>query len=219
MNSSARGFDGLARIYRTLEFLAFGRDLERARFVALTHLRECQDILVLGEGDGRALVRLLAVAPAARIHCVDASAVMLAHAERRISPSDRGRVTFQHADVLTVDFPIRQFDAVTTVFFLDCFTANQVTQLTACINAALRPNARWLFVDFSLPIRGYARFRARVWLRLLYAFFRWRTQLSACELPPSEQIITASGWTKQTEYEFQDGLVRSVVFNQPGSRT
>ena len=63
------GFDRLARSYRTLELLAFGRDLERARFAWLPALADRKSILVLGEGDGRCLARLAALAPAARIHC------------------------------------------------------------------------------------------------------------------------------------------------------
>ena len=36
--TSARGFDRLARVYRPLELLAFGRGLERARFALLDRL-------------------------------------------------------------------------------------------------------------------------------------------------------------------------------------
>lgn len=219
MKPSGKGFDGLAKIYRALEFFAFGRDLERARFAGFDQLRNCRCILVLGEGDGRALVRLLRTAPAAKIHCIDASAAMLAEAARRLPPADRARVTFQHADVLSTEFPAHAFDAVTTVFFLDCFTAEEVRTTVARIHDALRPDGRWLFVDFALPARGFARFRARVWLRVLYAFFRWRTDLSARSLPPSEAMISALGWRKIAEWEFQDGLVRSVVFNHPGVQT
>lgn len=55
MSTSSRSFDRLARIYRVLELAAFGRDLERARFELLPHLRGAQAILIVGEGDGRCL--------------------------------------------------------------------------------------------------------------------------------------------------------------------
>ena len=67
MESAPANFDRLAGIYRLLEFLAFGRDLERARFRLLETLAECHSVLVLGEGDGRCLARLARVAPEARI--------------------------------------------------------------------------------------------------------------------------------------------------------
>ncbi len=82
---AAANFDRLARIYRALEFLAFGGALERARFCFLDRLGGCDDILVLGEGDGRCLERLVGLAPHARIRCVDSSPAMLAVAAARVA--------------------------------------------------------------------------------------------------------------------------------------
>ncbi len=219
MSSAPANFDGLVGIYRALEWVAFGRDLERARFIHLAQLQACRDILVLGEGDGRALARLLPLAPHAHVHCLDVSPAMLNRAAARLSSPDRSRVTFETANILTAHLPGRRFDAVVTLFFLDCFTASEVASVVEKVQASLRPGATWLFADFSLPARGFARLRARVWLSVLYAFFRWQTKLSARALPPSEQLLAEAGWCRIAECEFQDGLVRSVVFNQPGSRT
>ena len=92
-------FDRLAGIYRGLERLAFGRDLERARFCWLERLSACRSMLILGEGDGRCLERLVRVAPVAHIHCVDASAAMLTRAARRIAGTEaESRVRFEQAD-------------------------------------------------------------------------------------------------------------------------
>jgi ubiquinone/menaquinone biosynthesis C-methylase UbiE len=219
MNSGAGTFDGLTRVYRALEFIAFGRDLERARFVFLDRLINCREILVLGEGDGRALAQLVKLAPRARIHCVDASPAMLARASARLTVAERNRVTFEAIDILTIALPAATFDAVTTMFFLDCFTPEQVRSILERVQPSLRPGARWLFADFSIPARGYARLRARVWVGLLYVFFRWQTKLEARALPPSEAIFALSGWRKTEEREFQTGLLRSVVFIQPGFTT
>jgi ubiquinone/menaquinone biosynthesis C-methylase UbiE len=212
---TARNFDRLAGIYRALERMAFGRDLERARFAWLDRLRDGRSILLLGEGDGRALVRLLALAPEARIHYVDASPAMRARAERR--PEVRaaaGRVTFETADAQTCPLPPAAYDAVATLFFLDCFTADHVAALVARVGPALRPGARWLFADFVLPPRGWARLRARLWLRTLYAFFRLTTGLEATALPPSEEILAAAGWEPRESREFQGGLLRSAVYER-----
>jgi ubiquinone/menaquinone biosynthesis C-methylase UbiE len=214
MKSSSPGFDGLTGAYRALEFLAFGRDLERARFAFLDRLRDCQNILVLGEGDGRALARLVQLAPVARIHCLDLSPTMLARAAARLSPEDRARVTFQSADILATALPVAPFDAVTTLFFLDCFTPDQVSDIVARVQATLTPKALWIFVDFSMPPKGYARLRARAWLALLYAFFRWQTKLPARALPPTEKILADSGWSIISERDFQNGLIRTVVLNR-----
>jgi ubiquinone/menaquinone biosynthesis C-methylase UbiE len=99
--NSPRNFDRLAGIYRALEYIAFGRDLERARFFHLDRLSESRSILVLGEGDGRCLERLVSAAPKARIDCLDFSPAMLACAARRIVDHEAvQRVTFRQADLL-----------------------------------------------------------------------------------------------------------------------
>ncbi|MDB6128882.1 MAG: SAM-dependent methlyltransferase, partial [Verrucomicrobia bacterium] len=186
----AANFDPLARIYRTLEWIAFGGDLERARFVWLDRLADCRSILILGEGDGRCLARLLRLAPDARIHCLDASPAMLDRAETRIAGTgNRERVTFECANALEAEFPSSTYDAVVTLFFLDCFAADQAGELVRRIQPSLKPGTRWLFADFVLPQRGVARLRARVWLAGLYAFFRWQTGLRSRELPPSEKLL------------------------------
>ncbi|MEO6873651.1 MAG: class I SAM-dependent methyltransferase [Opitutaceae bacterium] len=215
MNSAAN-FDPLVRSYRALEWLAFGHDLERTRFCLLDRLADRSSILVLGEGDGRALARLVTLAPTARIHCLDSSAAMLTRAQARLAGSDAlSRVTFEQADALTYEFKPAHYDAVVTLFFLDCFTAEQAPALVDRISVALQPNATWLFADFVLPARGIARVRAKAWLSLLYTFFRWSTGLRTRALPPSETLIHAAGFHCEITRDFQHGLLRSAFFRRP----
>jgi ubiquinone/menaquinone biosynthesis C-methylase UbiE len=206
------GFDRLAGSYRALELLAFGKDLERTRFALLPALAERKSILVLGEGDGRCLVRLLALAPRARLHCVDFSPGMLARAQARVGAGDLSRVEWECADAREVPLAAGRYDAVVTLFFLDCFPAEDVRRLVARVGSALQPGACWLFADFVLPEAGWRRWRARAWLGLLYVFFRWQTRLGARELPPSEAILAEAGWRPDRQREFQAGLLRTVLF-------
>jgi ubiquinone/menaquinone biosynthesis C-methylase UbiE len=207
-------FDRLARVYRTLEVLAFGRDLERARFCFLGELRGCRDILLLGEGDGRCLARVAAAAPAARIHCIDASAAMLARAAARLRHGDRWRVTFERADLLSRTFEAERYDAVATFFVLDCFTGDQAASIVDRVAPGLREDGRWLFADFVLPAGGIGRWRARAWLAVMYAFFRWETGIQARALPPSEALIQRAGFERGAVREHQRGFVRSAVFGR-----
>jgi SAM-dependent methyltransferase len=212
--TARRNFDSLARVYRALEFLAFGRDLERARFAWLDHLRDRRSILLLGDGDGRALARLADLAPRAHLHYLDASPAMLARAQRELGSRAASRVTFECGDALTHPFAPHAYDAVTTLFFLDCFTPDHVAALVARLGPALQPGARWLFADFVLPPRGPARLRARLWLSLLYPFFRLTTGLEARTLPPSEAILLAAGWHPRVSFDFHYGLIRSCVLER-----
>ena len=216
MSTPAANFDPLARGYRALEVLAFGGDLERARFCLLDRLADRRSILVLGEGDGRALARMVTIAPQARIHCIDSSAEMLNRAKARLAGRPaQAHVTFEQADALTVEFPPARYDAVVTLFFLDCFNADQAAGLVTHVNTSLQPNAVWLFADFVLPAGGIARLRARMWLGLLYTFFRFATGLRTRELPPSEALIEAAGFRRESVLNFQHGLLRSAFFVRP----
>jgi ubiquinone/menaquinone biosynthesis C-methylase UbiE len=217
-----RGFDQLAWVYRALEYLAFGRDLERARFAHLARLRACRTILVLGEGDGRCLAQLVVTAPGAMVDCLDLSPRMLQRAAARLDGrAEAARVNFRQADLLEANLPAAHYDAVVTCFFLDCFTAEQAAAIMARIDAAAKPGALWLWADFARPERGWRRWRARVWLAVLYAFFRWQTGLSARKLPPVEQWLADWHWQPVVRDAWQHGLIASAVFRrgaEPGFR-
>jgi ubiquinone/menaquinone biosynthesis C-methylase UbiE len=217
MSPGASGFDRLAGIYRTLEFVAFGRDLERARFEHLGRLSGCRSILLMGEGDGRCVERLSRLAPQARITCVDSSPGMIARASRRLLGPAAGRVEFICADALSYTPKPGAFDAVATLFFLDCFTAAEVESIVDRLRPAMRPGASWLFADFALPARGAARWRARVWLAVLYFFFRIGAGLRASKLPPSEEILERAGWKAARVRVLQRGMIRSVLFASAGT--
>lgn len=215
MSTYAANFDPLVRVYRALEVIAFGGDLERARFCLLDRLGDRRSILVLGEGDGRALMRLVQIAPQARIHCIDSSRAMIDRAQARLAgAAAEDRVTFECADALTCEFAAGRYDAVITLFFLDCFDGAQAADIVKRVNAALSADAVWLFADFVLPPRGIARLRAKAWLGLLYAFFRWQTGLRTHELPPSEDLIIGSGFHRVATQDFQWGLLRSAFFKR-----
>lgn len=207
-------FDRLARVYHVLEFAAFGHDLERARFCLLDRLASCARILVFGEGDGRALARLVGIARHAQIHCIEVSPAMIARASRRLGEADRARVIFHQVDALASSLPDGPFDAVTTMFFLDCFTEPQVRSLVTKIAATLAPEAAWLWADFRLPDRGWWRLRARASIALLYAFFRWQTGIPARQLPPAERLISDAGFTPREHLDRQGGMVRTRLFGR-----
>lgn len=209
------GFDRVAGVYRFLEYAAFGRALQKARVAFVERLAGCQDILILGEGDGRFLRTLVQIAPAARIHCVDASARMLRLAAEQLSAVDRARITFDQTDACDLDLGTSTYDAVVTLFFLDCFSTDQVDALVSRVSRHMRPGALWLFADFAIPPKGLARWYARVVVGGLYRFFRWQTGLAARELPASERSLKRAGLWCIDEKESRGGLVRSTVYLVP----
>jgi ubiquinone/menaquinone biosynthesis C-methylase UbiE len=213
---AAKNFDRVAGVYAWLERAAFGRDLERARIQFLDRARDCRNILVLGDGDGRALARLLDAAPRARIRSIDASAAMVVRARDRVATHPGAkRVVFEHADARRIDPGDAHYDAVVTLFFLDCFTSAEVEALVARVRPHLVPGGLWLYADFELPPRGVARLRGRAWLALLYGFFRWQTGITARELPPSREILVRAGLTESAAAMWRRGLIVAREFRCP----
>ncbi|HEX5216233.1 MAG TPA: class I SAM-dependent methyltransferase [Vicinamibacterales bacterium] len=214
-----KNFDRVAGIYAWLERAAFGRDLERARVQFLDRARDCRNILVLGDGDGRALMQLLAAAPRASIRSVDASAAMLERAKNRVATlAGADRVVFEHADARRIELGAARYDAVVTLFFLDCFTTAEVEALVARVLNHLVPGGLWIYADFELPQNGVARLRGRAWLALLYGFFRWQTGITARELPPSRGILVRLGLIESAVARWRRGLIVARAFRRPFAR-
>ena len=82
-------FDRIARPYRWLEYLSFGPMLERCRFYRIPQLAEARHALVLGDGDGRFLARLLARNPSLHTDVIDQSPAMLRLLESRVAAVHR----------------------------------------------------------------------------------------------------------------------------------
>ena len=120
------GFGRLAGIYEGLERLAYGDLLMRSRTALLNSLAHAENVLILGEGDGRFLVELLKTNPSCSVTVLDSSAGMLGRAETRVPESAMSRVTFRHADALTETFAPDAYDALVSCFFLDVFYGGAV---------------------------------------------------------------------------------------------
>ncbi len=204
-------FDRLARVYGWLEWIAFGRDLERARFAHLASLTDARRILVIGDGDGRCLARILELAPAATVDAIDTSSRMLERAASRLDSEARRRVTFRQADVTTFA-PADRYDAVTTMFVIDCLTEDEARDVIERIGSSVVTGGTWLWADFVEPPSGWRRVRARLWLGLLYRFFGLATGLAVRRVPPAEALFEAAGFTAASTLELQHGLIRSVRY-------
>ena len=168
-----------------------------------------QRVLVYGEGNGRFLVELRHRFPAAQVTVVEASAVMIALAQKRLRRAGLAgaQVEFIHADALTWQPPAAAFDLIVTCFFFDCFREDQLQQLVPAIATAAVAGAQWLHADFQIARAGLPRMCSRVVVGILYAFFRWATRLPAHELVDVEPYLRAAGFTPLERREFLFGLL------------
>jgi ubiquinone/menaquinone biosynthesis C-methylase UbiE len=206
--------DRLAPWYGLVEYLAFGGALEQARFVFLDRLANARRILVLGEGDGRALERLLAFAPTAEVQVHELSGRMIALARQRIGNSPR--VRFEQGDARSCTWPPNRYDAVVTLFFLDCFSEPDVAALIHRIAGAMAPGCLWLVSDFAIPASGWRRWHAKAWTWAMYRFFHIATGLETLSLPGMGKLLSEAGLGRVESVEARFGLIRSEVWKTIG---
>ena len=189
--------DGIARWYWLLEYLAFGRALERRRREYMKEVTGARRVLILGDGDGRFTAEFLQQSAAAWVDSVDLSSRMLGLAEERIRacPSGPVHVRLYQGDARTVELS-GKYDLIVSHFFLDCFTSDEVPALVAQMARTACPRARWLLSEFGLPRAGMWRWAAVVLVQIMYLFFRVFTGLEAKRLPDYAASLASQGFRR-----------------------
>ena len=207
-------FDRLAPHYDWMEACLAGDRLQRARTVWLGELAGRRRILSVGEGHGRFAAACRTRFPEAELTCVEASPAMLARAQRRLGP-DAANVHWHGGDLLAWEGG-GGFDAIVTCFCLDCFPPETLAAVVETLARRAAPDAVWLLVDFTLPPRGPARWRALAVHALMYAFFRRLAGLPARRLTPPHDLLRRQGFQLAGHREFEWGLVRADVWRRSG---
>jgi ubiquinone/menaquinone biosynthesis C-methylase UbiE len=192
--------DRIARCYRWLEYAGFGRALEHRREAFLAEVPDARRVLVLGDGDGRALAALLAAAPRAQIDYIDLSERMMQLARQRAGSA---RVAYCQDDALTTPLPAAEYDLIVTHFFLDCFDEKDQARLVARVACAATPQARWLVSEFRKP---------GLLVNLLYFFFRAATGLKTRRLIDHHPLFLRSGFRLTRSEAARRGLLASELW-------
>jgi SAM-dependent methyltransferase len=205
-------FNRIAHVYRWLEYVSFGRSLERCRFYFLPRLPKAEHALVLGDGDGRFLQRLLVHNTKVQVDAVDLSPAMLSLLVERCGTD---RVTIHCADARTFIPPGTDYDRVATHFFLDCLTSAECNALVARLTPYLAPDADWVVSEFCVP-RGVLRVPATLLIRAMYVCFRMMTGLEPQHLPAYEPALRTVGFEVTEEQIFLRGLLVTQLWRRAG---
>jgi len=215
-NSRAVSFDTMARPYRWLEYITFGRLLERVRFAQIPWITDRAHALVLGDGDGRFLARLAVHNPALHADAVDSSAGMLALLQSRMCEVGAGdRVTLTNADVGDETFAPggSGYDLVATHFFFDCFTEQQVETIVDRVVGTLAQESVWVVSEFDVPSAG-PRMCARILIRLLYTSFGLLTGLSVRSLPDYRRVLRSREFYLERQITCMRGILVSELWRR-----
>ena len=214
VSGSAPDFNGLAGIYRWLEYLSFGPFLWRSRVAFLPRLAQCRRALILGDGDGRFTARLMRENPGIEVTAVDASERMMDALRGRSVPYAE-RVATQVADIRCWRPAESQcFDLVVTHFFLDCLSTEEVRGLAQRLGPAMAPDALWVVSEFAVPEGFFGRAVAAPLVAVLYGTFRVLTGLRVQSLPGYEQALMSAGWSLEGECKLLHGLLVSELWRR-----
>jgi hypothetical protein len=217
---SGMSFDLLAPHYRWMEAVFTGGRLQRCRTALLEAIPPPRHVLIYGEGNGRFLGELLRRFPGSQVTVVESSGVMIRLARQRLrqQAAVEAAVTFVQADALTWPPPAATFDLIVTCFFLDCFDEEQLKRLVPQIAAGATPDAQWLLSDFQTAgDRGW-RWRNRIIVALLYAFFRLATGLSGRVLVDPEPLLRSAGFVLGKRVEMSHGLLFAGLWSREECR-
>lgn len=222
MTGQQPDFDPVARAYRWMEYLTLGQTLQRCRLHFLPCLNHRTNALILGDGDGRFLARLLEKNPLLRADAVDTSATMLSLLSERCqrsAPSSITRLKTHHADALTfltTTHSLTSCDLVATHFFLDCLTQQELAELLSAAATHLSPGAVWLLSDFRIP-DGLMHLPAVITVRSLYFAFRILTGLRVTRLPDHQAAFAAADFTLCARHLSLCGLLTTELWTRKAS--
>jgi ubiquinone/menaquinone biosynthesis C-methylase UbiE len=210
----AVNFDSVARLYRWAEYLSFGPWLARCRSAQLAHLSGARHALLLGDGDGRFLLHLLAINSGVHADVVDSSGSMLSILKRRVRRFGGQTIRLHLADCLEWEpsGSIGQYDLIVSHFFLDCFFPHQLEQLFDRVLPHAQPGAQWVVSEFAIPRNPLAAFLARGIIASLYRIFGLLTGLPVRALPDYAGSMLRRGLVLSHECRFLAGLLRSELW-------
>ena len=206
------GFDWIAPYYSPLEVFVAGTILQRARAAHLDALAGRQAVLSAGEGHGRFAALFARAHPNARLTCVEASGPMIEQARRRTG--DRPNLEWIQATLPEWQPRTGAHDAIVTCFFLDCFGPATLPRVVDVLARGASRDALWLHVDFSVPARGFSRWRARACLLLMHAFFRAGCGIDARRLEAVAPELARHGFKRVDARSFNHGFVTSTLWRR-----
>lgn len=194
------GFDRVASLYPLLERLVYAHRLSAARHAFLPALSRRANCLLLGEGNGRFLRRLLEQSPHTTATVVEISPRMIDCAQKSLPPSCRQRVNWLEASALDIRLPVESFDAVITHYFFDLFPPAGQRQILQNTLPALKLGGVWQdseFLSGGNTVVTALRNRAR--LALAYRFLGLLCDFPARTLHCPGTLFQAHGLTLKSE--------------------
>jgi tRNA (cmo5U34)-methyltransferase len=205
MSSKADNFDGIAPWYDFLVKLVFGKSVKHAQELFLDRLPQTGHVLIVGGGTGWIVESLLKVQPLHHVTFIEASAKMLKIAQQRLRDKS-DRVTFVHGTDENIPLGVL-YDGIITNFFLDLFLPKGLNVIIHRLKKHLKTDGYWIATDFVAT-----QWWHRVFLRTMYLFFRFTSNIRARQLPPWHKTLTENGVKEISSAAFYGGFIVTKLY-------
>ena len=210
-------FDFIADLYPVLEQLVFGSTLSQSRRFFAPRVAEGNNVLLIGEGNGRFLFEIVKQTSSSTFTVVDSSARMLAAAARRIATIDRcPEVEFFHADIVEWRSPVAHYDRIVTHFLLDLYRPNSIRRIVNKISRLSTDETLWINVDFTAA-NQLLRQKLLMWAQ--YRFFRVCAGIEASRLFESLPYIRRAGWEILEARSLESGWISAHLMSRQNRRS
>ena len=214
----AASFNRVAPYYDRLSRWVFGDTLLAAQRHFLSQIPEGAHVLFLGGGTGLLLDDLLQLSQMKSITYVEASARMLAMAEKRVTQLQKDNDAFPlvyFAHGTEHDIPTAQrYSVVITNFVLDMYEPAALHKMMQRIHSKLTPEAQWLFTDFEISKQPGKQWWHWLLVKSMFWFFRFAAGLKVDQLPDYKAGFDSIGFRVQAEKKFYGELIVSQVYVQ-----
>ena len=176
-------FDIIAKYYKILEILAFGKNLLNTRLYLLTKNKSQYKILIIGEGTGSFLKYLVNCYPKSSITIIDSSNKMNKIIEKFNQTSKNENITIFKQDYLKYISAFK-YDLIYTNFFLDCFKSSDVLKIVTKIKLMLNESGEWNDVEFTKSQKSnfLNHNYNKLILNILYKFFRFICKIESSSI-------------------------------------
>ena len=207
-------FDWVAPYYDHLAWLVFGGSIQRAQRHFLDQVPPAARVLLVGGGTGWLLPYLLEKPEVTYVTYLEASAVMLALAQRKahgVRSSTTASIRWVHGDERQLASDDR-YDMVITNFVLDMYAGAALNQLMRRLLSHLHPAGYWLFTDFRLSNKRQYRWWQRLMAQAMYDFFHLTAGINRQQLPVYDQHFKSLGLHLVREKTFFGDFIVSRVY-------
>ncbi len=213
-------FDRIAPVYDFLGYLAFGDRLQQAQKHFLSAIPPNSHVLVIGGGSGKIVLDLLDQAAFRQLTYVEASAVMLRQAKKKIADYRQTNSKDSLANIIFINGTERdiasseRYQVVITNFVLDMYEGDALDRMMQRIDTLLLLDTYWLFTDFRYSLQSAKRWWQRPLTGLMYLFFKITANIRVQSLPNYDAHFERLGWTAEQQHSFFGDFITSRIYRR-----